>query len=198
MWQNTAKVESAASVTQLLFRWSQGDRAALEELAPRVQRELRSLARTYLKRGRAHQTLQPTALINEAWLRLLGPSATIQWENRVHFFGIAARLMRIALVDRARERRALKRGGGLEAITLEQVTVLCPDRSPDILEVNEALDQLAKVDERKAKVIELRYFGGVTRKEIAAALGLTLPMVKHDLRLGEAWLRRFLAGESPL
>jgi RNA polymerase sigma factor (TIGR02999 family) len=149
-------VESAASVTQLLFRWGQGDRVALEELAPRVQRELRSLARTYLKRNGTHQTLQPTALINEAWLRLLGPCTTIQWENRTHFFGIAARLMRIVLVDHARARRAVKRGGGLEALTLEEITVLCPDRTPDILEVNEALDQLAKVDERKAKVIELR------------------------------------------
>jgi RNA polymerase sigma factor (TIGR02999 family) len=191
-------VQSAASVTQLLFRWSQGDRAALEELAPRVQRELHSLARAYLKRGRANQTLQPTALINEAWLRLLGPSPAINWENRTHFFGIAARLMRIALVDRARERQALKRGGGVEALTLEQVTVLCPDRTPDVLEVNEALDELAKVDERKAKVIELRYFGGMSREEIAAALNLTLPTVKRDLRLGEAWLRRFLAGERPV
>jgi RNA polymerase sigma factor (TIGR02999 family) len=189
-------MESAASVTQLLFRWGQGDRVALEELAPRVQRELRSLARAYLKRGRAQQTLQPTALINEAWLRLLGPSTTIQWENRTHFFGIAARLMRIVLVDHARTRRAVKRGGGLEALTLEQITVLCPDSTPNILEVNEALDQLATVDERKAKVIELRYFGGMSREEIAAALGLTLATVKRDLRLGEAWLRRFLARES--
>ena len=189
-------MESAASVTQLLFRWGQGDRVALEELAPRVQRELRSLARAYLKRGRAQQTLQPTILINEAWLRLLGPSTTIQWENRTHFFGIAARLMRIVLVDHARTRRAVKRGGGLEALTLEQITVLCPDSTPNILEVNEALDQLATVDERKAKVIELRYFGGMSREEIAAALDLTVPTVKHDLRLGEAWLRRFLAGEK--
>jgi len=190
------QMESAASVTQLLSRWSQGDQAALEELAPRVQRELHSLARTYLKRGRAQQTLQPTALINEAWLHLLGPSTTIQWENRAHFFGIAARLMRIVLVHSARERRAVKRGGGLEALTLERITVLCPNRTPDILEVNEALDQLAKVDERKARVIELRYFGGMTREEIAAALDLTVSTVKRDLRLGEARLQRFLAGES--
>jgi RNA polymerase sigma factor (TIGR02999 family) len=190
-------VESAASVTQLLARWSQGDRAALEELAPRVQRELHSLARTYLRGHRPHDTLQPTALINEAWLRLLGPSTTIQWGNRAHFFGMAARLMRNALVDHARARRAAKRGAGLEALTLEHIAVLCPNRPPNILEVNEALDKLAKVDERKAKVIELRYFGGMTNEEIAAALDLSLSTVTRDLRLGAAWLRRFLAGENP-
>jgi RNA polymerase sigma factor (TIGR02999 family) len=190
-------VESAASVTQLLARWSQGDRAALEELAPRVQRELHSLARTYLRGHRPHDTLQPTALINEAWLRLLGPSTTIQWGDRTHFFGMAARLMRNALVDHARARRAAKRGGGLEALTLEHIAVLCPNRTPNILEVNEALDQLAKVDERKAKVIELRYFGGMTNEEIAAALDHSLSTVTRDLRLGAAWLRRFLAGENP-
>jgi RNA polymerase sigma factor (TIGR02999 family) len=190
-------VESAASVTRLLSRWSQGDRAALEELAPRVQRELHSLARTYLKRGRPHDTLQPTSLINEAWLRLLGPSTTIQWENRAHFFGFAARLMRNALVDHARTRRAAKRGGGLEALTLEDIGVLCPDRNPNILEVNEALDRLAKVDERKAKVIELRYFGGMTAEEIAAALDISLSTTTRDLRLGAAWLRRYLSGEKP-
>jgi RNA polymerase sigma factor (sigma-70 family) len=107
---------------------------------------------------------------------------------------LAARLMRNVLVDHARACRAMKRGGALEALTLEHVPL---DRAPEILEVNEALDQLAKVDERKAQVIELRYFGGMSREEIAGALGLRLPTVKRDLRLGEAWLRRFLAGENP-
>jgi len=129
---------------------------------------------------------------------LIGQSPIVQWENRTHFFGIAARLMRIVLVDRARALGALKRRGALEALTLEHVDRLSPGKTPEILEVNEALDQLAKVDERKAKVIELRYFGGMDREEIAAALNLTLPTVKRDLRLGEAWLRRFLAGQSPV
>ena len=190
-------MESAATVTQLLFRWGQGDRTALEELAPQVQRELRGLARSYLKRGRPNQTLQPTALINEAWLRLIGQTGAIPWENRSHFYGIAARLMRIVLVDHARARRALKRGGAADALTLEQVNAISPGKPAEILEVDEALDQLAKVDARKAQVIELRYFGGMSREEIAEALGLTLPTVKRDLRLGEAWLRRFLAGETP-
>jgi len=189
-------MESGPNITQLLVRWSQGDQAALEELAPRVQLELYSLARSYLKRGRRNQTIQPTALINEAWLRLIGHSTAIHWEDRSHFYGIAARLMRIVLVDYARAHRAAKRGGGLESLTLEHANAVSPGKSPEILEVDDALDQLSKVDERKARVIELRYFGGMSREEVAAALDLTLPTVKRDIRLGEAWLRRFLAGEA--
>lgn len=174
-------------------QWSEGSQAALAELTPQVQRELRALAKSYLGRGRGNHTLQPTALINEVWLRLLGQSQALQWENRAHFFGIAARLMRIVLVDYARSRSAAKRGGGAETVTLDENMALCPNRAPDVLEVSEALDQLAKVDVRKAKVIELRYFGGMEREEIAAALDLTVATVKRDLRLGEAWLRRFLS-----
>jgi len=176
----------------LLTQWSLGSQAALAELIPQVDRELHAIAKAYLRRGRGNQTLQPTALINEAWLRLLGQSQALRWENRAHFFGIAARLMRIVLVDHARSRAAAKRGGTPEAVTLDESMLLCPNRAPDVLEVSEALDQLAKVDERKAKVIELRYFGGMDREEIATALGLTVHTVKRDLRLGEAWLRRFL------
>lgn len=196
VWQNTNWMEDGPQVTQLLVAWSHGDRAALDELTPHVYRELHSLAKSYLRRGRPNQTLQPTALINEACLRLLGQSGKIQWENRVHFFGIAARLMRMVLVDYSRSRHAEKRGGQSDPVTLEETLVLSPARSPDVLEVNEALDELAKVDERKANVIELRYFGGMDREEIATALRLTVPTVKRDLRLGEAWLRRFLRGEN--
>jgi RNA polymerase sigma factor (TIGR02999 family) len=189
-------MDSAATVTQLLDRWHQGDRTALEKLAPQVHRELHALARTYLKRGRPNQTLQPTALINEAWIRLIGQPSVLHWENRSHFFAIAARLMRIVLVDHARAHGAMKRGGGINALTLEDVPLLSPGKAPPILEVNEALDRLAKIDERKVKVIELRYFGGMSREEIALELGLTLATVKRDLRLAEAFLRRFLAGEN--
>jgi RNA polymerase sigma factor (TIGR02999 family) len=189
-------MESAATVTQLLFRWSQGDQAALEELEPLVHGELHNLAAAYLKRRRRNPTLQPTDLINEALLRLLRQSTPVQWDSRAHFFAIAARLMRVVLVDHARKRRAEKRGGGLQAITLVGTEVLCLDRTPDILEIDEALNDLAKVDKRKADVIEQRYFTGMTREEIAAHLGLSLETVKRDLRLGEAWLRRFLDGRS--
>ncbi len=184
--------QQAASITRLLIQWREGNQTALADLTPQVQRELHVIARTYLRRGRANQTLQPTALINEAWLRLLGQSQAPQWENRAHFFGIAARLMRIVLVDHARSRAAAKRGGAVEVVTLEESIALSSNRAPDVLEVSEALDQLEKVDERKANVIELRYFGGMEREEIATALGLTLATVKRDLRLGEAWLRQFL------
>lgn len=184
------------SVSELLIAWGNGEPAALEQLSPRVHHELHKLARAYLRRGRPNQSLQPTALINEAYLRLLDQGQPVQWENRAHFFGIAARLMRMILVDYARTRRAAKRGGDEAPVTLKDFMAVTPERAPDLLEVDEALEGLAEVDERKAKVIELRYFGGMDREEVAAALGLTIPTVKRDLRLGEAWLRRFLAGKT--
>lgn len=189
-------MDPPAPITQLLANWSEGDSAALEQLTPHVYRELHGLAKAYLRRGRPNQTLQPTALVNEAWLRLIEPSQPSRWENRAHFFGIAARLMRHILVDYARAHHAAKRGGDVVAVSLEDTRVLSPTRAPDVLEVSEALDELAKVDERKAKVIELRYFGGMDREEIATALSLTVATVKRDLRLGEAWLRRFLASTT--
>jgi len=190
-------MEQGSPVTQLLVEWSHGDPAALEKLTPHVYRELHALARSYLRRSRPNQTLQPTALINEAYIRLMGQSEPIQWENRAHFFGIAARLMRMVLVDYSRAHDAAKRGGPAEPVTLAESLAPSFGRAPDVLEVDEALDHLAKFDQRKAKVIELKYFGGMDREEISAALGLTVPTVKRDIRLGEAWLRRFLRGESP-
>jgi RNA polymerase sigma-70 factor, ECF subfamily len=184
------------SVSQLLIAWGRGDPAALEQLTPRVYGELHKLARVYLRRGRPGQSLQPTALINEAYLRLLDQAQPIEWENRAHFFGIAARLMRMILVDHARTRHAVKRGGDLAAVTLDDCMAVSPGRAPEVLEIDQALDRLAAVDARKAKVIEMRYFGGMDREEVASALGLTVPTVKRDLRLGEAWLRRFLAGQT--
>jgi RNA polymerase sigma-70 factor, ECF subfamily len=180
------------SVSHLLVAWGDGDPAAFEQLTHRVYNELHKLARIYLRRGRPAQSLQPTALINEVYLRLLDQSQPTQFENRAHFFGIAARLMRIVLVDQARRRQAAKRGGAGVPVTLQDCMAVSPERAPDVLEMNEALDRLAEFDERKAKVIELRYFGGMDREEVAAALGLTVATVKRDLRLGEVWLRRFL------
>lgn len=182
------------AITHLLVRWADGDSAALNELTPLVYRELHGLAKSYLGRSGATPSLQPTELIDELYIRLIDGSQGVRWENRTHFFGIAARLMRLVLVDHARSRRAAKRGGLAEPVTLKETSVLSPSRHADVLEVDEALNRLAEVDERKARVIEMRYFGGMTREEIAKAMDLTLPTVKRDLRLGEAWLRRFLSG----
>ena len=177
-------------MTQLLADWSAGSRTALDELTPRVYRELHLLARSYLNRGHGHDTLQPTALINEVYLRLIDQSHPIQVNGRSHFFGIAARLMRLVLVDHTRARYAGKRGSGAAAITLNEAAGPgMPNRVLDILEIDQALTRLAELDERQAKVIELRYFGGLRRDEIAIALNLTEATVKRDLRLGEAWLR---------
>jgi RNA polymerase sigma factor (TIGR02999 family) len=184
----------SSSVSQLLIAWGRGEPAALEQLTPRVYGELLKIARSHLRRGRPGESLQPAALINEVFVRLLDQSQPVQWENRTHFFGIAARLMRIILVDHARAHHAVKRGGAVAPVTLDDCMAVSPYRAPDVLEVDEALTRLAAVDKRKAKVIELRYFGGMDREEVAAALGLTVSTVKRDLRLGEAWLRRFLAG----
>jgi RNA polymerase sigma factor (TIGR02999 family) len=184
------------SITRLLIDWSNGDQAALEELTPQVHRELHALARSYLHRGRRNQTLQPTALINEVYLRLIDQSQPVHWECRSHFFGIAARLMRQILVDYARAHHAVKRGGGAVVVTLNETLVLSPSRTPDVLELDEALARLTEADERKGRIIELRYFGGMSREEIAAACDLTLPTVKRDLRLAIAWLRRDLSRHS--
>lgn len=183
----------APSTTRLLLDWGSGNRAALHELTPHVYRELHALARAYLNRGRHSLTLQPTALINEVYLRLIEQSPPVPWEDRSHFFGVSARLMRNILVDYSRARRAAKRGGDAIVVTLEETMAFSPTRhAPDILDVDAALNRLARIDERKAKVIELRYFGGMTREEVASAAGLTVATVKRDLRLAEAWLRREL------
>ena len=184
-----------SSITHLLIDWSNGNPSALEELTPQVQRELHALAQTYLRRGRPNQTLQPTALINEVYLRLIDQSQPVHWECRSHFFGIAARLMRQILVDYARAHYAAKRGGEAVAVPLDEMLVVSHVRTPDVLELDEALDRLAEVDERKCRIVELRYFGGMSREEIAAVCGLTLPTVKRDLRLAIAWLRRELSQE---
>jgi RNA polymerase sigma-70 factor (ECF subfamily) len=170
----------------LLIAWGRGEPAALEQLTPRVYGELHKLARAYLRRGGSGQSLQPTALINEAFLRLLDKSPPVQWENRAHFFGIAARPMRMIVVDHARTHRAAKRGGAAAAVTLDDGLAVAPGPAPDVLEIDEALNRLAAVDERKAKVIEMRYSGGMDREKVAAALGLTLATVK---RVGDTAFR---------
>lgn len=188
-------MEDTRSISELLIAWGQGERPALDQLTPRIYGELHNIARAYLRRATPGQTLQPTVLINEAFLRLLDQSQPVHWENRTHFFGIAARLMRQILVDHARASHAIKRGGGVAAVTLHDGLAVAPGRTLDVLAMDEALDRLAEVDARKAKVIEMRFFAGMDREEVAAGLGLTVATVKRDLLLGEAWLRRFLSGD---
>ena len=182
-------------VTQLLRQWSQGDNSALEQLTPIVYQELRRLADSYMRRERPDHTLQATALIHEAYLRLVDQSQP-PWQNRAHFFGVAAHLMRLILVDHARSHRAAKRGSGSRNISLDEALVLSDDRTEDLLALEEALCALAKFDERKCRIVEMRFFSGLSPEETADALGISAPTVHRELRLAKAWLHSQLSLEK--
>ncbi|HEV8135025.1 MAG TPA: sigma-70 family RNA polymerase sigma factor [Pyrinomonadaceae bacterium] len=182
-------------ITDLLLAWNEGEPSALQELAPLVDAELRRLARSYLRRERAGHTLQTTALINEAYVRLID-SRRVRWENRAHFYGLAARVMRQILVDFSRRRNYQKRGGGLHQITLVEAFAVEPGNDPDLLALDEALRELATVDQRKAQVVEMRFFGGLTEKEVALALNVSPETARRDWRLAKAWLLRRLSQKS--
>jgi RNA polymerase sigma factor (TIGR02999 family) len=179
----------------LLRAWRQGDRAAFDEIAPVIYDELRRLAAFHLRGERPGHTFSPTDLISEAYLRLAG-SAQLEFNDRAHFFAIASRNMRQILVDHARKRCAEKRGAGDRPIEFDE-TRLATDRPWELVALDDALEELAKFDERKARVVELHYFGGLTQEEIAAVCDIHVNTVARDLRLGEAWLRRQLRTESP-
>jgi len=178
-------------ITQLLLAWSDGDKQAFDRLVPLVYDELRRLAQNYMRRERAGQTLQTTALIHEAYLRLIDADR-MQWRNRAHFFGIAARLMRQILVARARERGCQKRGGGAERVSLDEAMVIDERLDEDLVALDEALGELSQFDARMAQVVEMRFFGGLTEEEIAAALDVSTKTVRRDWRLARSWLRRKL------
>ena len=180
-------------VTQLLVEWGGGDRAALDRLLPLVFDELRRLAASYLRRERAGHTLQPTALVNEAYLRLIDQEGA-QWQNRAPFFGIAANLMRQILVDHARQRSADKRGGSqLQRLSLTQAERLVKQEELDVLALNEALERLAEFDPQQARIVELKFFGGLTIEETAEVLGVSHATVEREWKLARAWLRRELS-----
>ena len=181
--------------TRLLRAWRQGDRAAFDEIAPQIYDELRRLATFHLRGERPGHTFGPTDLISEAYLRLAG-GAEYEFNDRVHFFAIAARNMRQILVDHARRRCAEKRGAGERPIEFNEERIVT-DRPWELVALDEALDKLAKFDERKARVIELHYFGGLTHAEIATVCDVHVNTVGRDLRLGEAWLRRQLSRRDP-
>jgi RNA polymerase sigma factor (TIGR02999 family) len=181
----------AEEVTDLLAAWSRGDHAALERLMPLVEHELQLLAHRYLRRERPDHTLQTTALVNEAYLRLAGQRDP-RWQNRAHFFGIAASMMRRILIDHARKVAYTKRGGGAPKVSFDETCVMAPERSAELVALDDALLALAKVDERKCRVVELRYFAGLSVEESAEVLGVHPDTVTREWRRAKAFLRREL------
>jgi len=180
-----------AAVTQLLIDWSNGDENALRQLIPLVHEELRRVARRHMAHERAEHTLQATALVNEAYMRLVDVRQ-VKWQNRAHFFAMSARLMRRILVDFARSRRYQKRGGGAQQVSLQESMVVSPEPGPDLVRLDEALTALAAVDERKAQVVEMRFFGGLSVEETAEALHVSRDTVIRDWKVAKAWLLREL------
>ena len=189
-------VQAPTPVTELLRSWSAGDETALAKLIPLVEAELRRLARIYMARERLWHTLQATALVNEAFVRLVD-ARQVAWQDRAHFLGIAARLMRRVLVDHARARGMQKRGAGGYAVPLEDDMAVSPAQDLDLLALDRALEALAAMDARKVQVIEMRFFGGMTVEETAGALRVSTDTVKRDWRLAKLWLLREMEGTAP-
>jgi RNA polymerase sigma factor (TIGR02999 family) len=178
-------------ITRLLVDWSEGRREALDQLMPAIYQELHKIAGSYLRRERAEHTLQPTALIHEAYLRLVGPNLP-SFKSRTHFYGVAAHVMRQILVEHARARGAAKRGAGGKKVSLDDVTLFSAERTADLVALDDALTTLAGFDERKSKVIELRFFAGLSLDDTADALGVSVATISRELRLAQAWLQREL------
>jgi len=182
-------------ITELLQAWRQGDEHALEKLTPQVYRELHRAARGCMARERGGHTLQTTALINELYLRLFDLKL-IDWQNRAHFFALCARQMRRILTDQARARQSHKRGGGAQPVSLDVAPAVAPEASADLVAVDDALNRLAKEDERKSQVVEMRFFGGLSVEETAEVLKVSAETVMRDWKLAKAWLLRDLSGEK--
>ena len=183
-------------ITNLLNAWQTGDQAALEALMQQLYSELHRTARHYMQLERPGHTLQTTALVNEAYMRLAG-GRHVEYKDRVHFFALAAQVMRRVLVDHARSRGYQKRAAGAEAVALEDSRIASPDRDSEILALDEALDELARHDARKAQIVELRFFAGLSVDETAAALAVSPQTVLRDWSLSKAWLLRYMSHEKP-
>lgn len=179
-------------VTQLLIAWSNGDKTALDKLMPLIHEELLRLAHHYMSRERRGHTLQTTALVDEAYLRLVNRKE-VRWQNRAHFFAIAAQLMRGILVDHARSHAYAKRGGGARKIELEEATVVSKERAAEVVALDEALKELATFDPQQSRIVELRFFGGLTIEETAEALGLSPATIKREWRSAKTWLYQELS-----
>ncbi len=187
-------MDNSNEITRLLLAWSDGDRAALERLLPLVMPELRRIAKRYMRQEKSGHTLQTTALINEAFIKLVDQTR-VHWQNRTQFFAVAAQCMRRILIDYARTRRRAKRGGDAQQVTLADAPILSFPQSEELLALDFALNKLARLDERKSKVVELRYFGGLSDEEIAELLGISVRTVARDWGLARSWLRRELGAQ---
>jgi RNA polymerase sigma factor (TIGR02999 family) len=182
-------------VTQLLVDWGNGDRAALDELTPLVYDELRRLASRYMRREGPGHTLQPSALVNEAFLRLVDQRG-VRWQSRAHFFGVAAQLMRRVLIDCARRHASGKRGGGTLRVSVSEAAGVARQAS-EMVALDRALDELAEMDARKGRIVEMKFFGGLTTEEVAEVLGVTPRTVEREWRAARAWLRRAVGEDEP-
>lgn len=182
-------------ITLLLQEWKKGDVSAVDRLFPLVYNELKRQAKNYLSKERLNHTLQPTALVHEVYLRLVNLNQ-MKWENRAHFFAISATTMRRILVDHAREIAADKRGGEMRRVTLENLQVANKDKATDLLELEEALNKLSEIEDRKARVIEMSFFGGLNQKEIAEVLNIAEKTVQRDLKFAKLWLFRELTNHN--
>jgi len=186
---------SPDEVTQLLLDWNNGNHAALDRLMPLVDRELHRLAHHYMRREKAGHTLQTSALVNEAYLKLID-QRHVQWKNRAHFFALSAQLMRRILVDHARGRQYAKRGAGGQRISFDEALVVAPERGADLVALDDALQKLSVIDPRKGKVVELKFFGGLSVNETAEALGISAVTVMREWNMAKAWLYNSLKNET--
>ncbi|HET9478589.1 MAG TPA: sigma-70 family RNA polymerase sigma factor [Pyrinomonadaceae bacterium] len=184
------KAVNADNLTALLVEWHEGDEAAVDRLMPLVYEQLRSIAHRYVRRERDGHTLQTSALVNEAYLRLADQK--VVWQNRSHFFAVTARVMRHILIDHARRRRYAKHGGEARQVPIDEASAMSMERAAELIALEEALEDLAKLDRRKSRVVELRYFGGLSLEETAEVLNISLMTVRRDWRAAKAWLYRRL------
>ena len=185
-------MSSTHEVTELLTAWSGGDKAALDKLMPLIHQELRRLAHRYMSRERPGHTMQTTALVNEAYIRLVNREG-VHWQNRAHFFAIASQLMRHILVDHARSHAYAKRGGGAQTISLDEAMVVSQERAAEVVALDDALKELADIDPQQSRIVELRFFGGLTIEETAVVLGLSPATIKREWSTAKAWLYHELA-----
>ena len=183
---------SSQDVTRLLLAWRNGDQEALERLTPLVYGELRRMAHRFMRRERPDHTLQSSALVNEAYIRLID-CHQVDWQNRAHFFGIAAQMMRQILIDHARRHARARRGGGLRQVSFEETAIVSVERAAELIALDDALNDLAAFDLGKSRIVELRFFGGLTNEEVGEVMGMTLRTVEREWRKAKAWLRRAIS-----